>query len=223
VIPAEWRRGPFPPASKTGDEVMSQTVLLVDDDPLILEALKRVLRKEPYGIVTAASAEEAAHLLEEREVDLIVCDEEMPGMSGTEFLARVARERPQVIRIILTGHPSLPAALRAINEGKVYQFVTKPCNEIELAILLRHALGQKALIDKSRALLDVAREQATLIDETRIMRRLRERPASPPSAAIQGHDEPSGEQVLLQEMDEAVRKGRDLLASYRSCRELYAD
>ena len=66
-------------------------------------------------------------------------------MSGTEFLARVARDYPDVVGIMLTGHPTLPAALRAINEGNVYQFFTKPCNEIDLAMTIRRALEQRRI------------------------------------------------------------------------------
>ena len=100
---------------------MSHTVLLVDDEPNVLDGLTRVLRKEPYEILTANSAEEAATLLEDRSVDLIVSDEEMPGMSGTEFLARVAEQYPDTVRIVLTGNPTLPAALRCQRAGKTGQ------------------------------------------------------------------------------------------------------
>ena len=163
---------------------MNHTVLLVDDEPSVLTGLSRVLRKEPYEILTAGSAVEAAGLLEDNTVDLIVSDEQMPGMSGTEFLARVARDYPDIVRIILTGHPTLPAALRAINEGKVYQFFTKPCNEIDLAITIRRALEQKDLLVKSRELLEVTKRQSALIEEARILRRLRDLPRSDRSALL---------------------------------------
>jgi DNA-binding NtrC family response regulator len=152
---------------------MTHTVLLIDDEPNVLSGLKRVLHKEPYTILTAATAEEAAQILAAQSVDLLVCDEEMPGMSGTEFLSRVAQQYPDTVRIVLTGHPSLPAALRAINEGKVYHFFTKPCNEIELAIAIRQALQEKDLLAKSHELPEATEPQSVLIDEARLMRRLR--------------------------------------------------
>lgn len=152
---------------------MGHTVLLVDDEPEVLRGLTRVLRKEPYQIVTASTAEEAARLLQNQRIDLIVTDEEMPGMSGTEFLARVARDYADTVRIVLTGRPTLPAALRAINEGKVYQFFTKPCNEIDLAITIRRALEQKELLVRSHELLEVAKRQSALIEEAQTLRRLR--------------------------------------------------
>jgi len=151
---------------------MIHTVLLVDDDPAVLDGLARALHREPYRILRAGSADEAARVLSSEPVDLIVCDEQMPGMSGSEFLARVAREHPQVMRIMLTGNPSLPAALRAINEGRVYHFFTKPCNEIDLALTIREALELKDRASKT-APVDDTSAQPGLADQARIARRLR--------------------------------------------------
>ncbi|MFQ5462353.1 MAG: response regulator [Phycisphaerae bacterium] len=190
---------------------MSHTVLLVDDEPNVLKALTRVLRKEAYRILTADSAEQAAERLQDQYVDLIVSDEEMPGMSGTEFLARVAEQYPDTVRIVLTGHPTLPAALRAINQGKVYQFLTKPCNEIDLAITIRRALQQKDLLAKSRDLLEVTQRQSVLIDEARMVRRLRSATHKDRSKAIAKGDQPMDPWELLEEMNEAVRVGKALL------------
>ena len=195
---------------------MNHTVLLVDDEPNVLDGLTRVLRKEPYKILTANSAEEAARLLQDNNVDLIVSDEEMPGMSGTEFLGTVAQDYPDTVRIVLTGHPTLPAALRAINEGKVYQFFTKPCNEIDLAITMRRALEQKDLLAKSRDLLEVTKRQSALIDEARLTRRLRDASRKERSEAVAKEDEPADPRELLSQIDEEVRRGKELLRDVRS-------
>ena len=190
---------------------MTHTVLLVDDEPNVLKGLTRLLRKEPYEIHTANSAVEAAELLENNGVDLIVSDEEMPGMSGTEFLAGVAREYPDIVRIVLTGHPTLPAALRAINEGQVYQFFTKPCNEIDLAITIRRALEQKDLQAKSRELLEVTKRQSALIEEARMVRRLREVPGRDRSAFVAKGKQPVNQRELLEEIDAEIHRGKDVL------------
>ena len=92
----------------------------MDDEPRVLTGLTRVLHKESYAILTANSAEEAAELLEDNTVDLIVSDEQMPGMSGTEFLARVARDYPEIMLIVLNVPPSLSSALRALTQGGAY-------------------------------------------------------------------------------------------------------
>lgn len=202
---------------------MQHTLLLVDDEPKVLSALQRLLRDEPYEILTAGNAEEAADVLANATVDLIVCDEEMPGMPGSEFLASVARDYPDVVRIVLTGHPTLPAALRAINEGRIYQFFTKPCNEIDLAIAIRRALEQKDLLEKSRDLLEVTKRQSILIDEARMVRRLRGAPREERARAAAKGEAPMERQELLQEIDEAVQKGRELLSAVKNDQGHYAD
>ena len=123
---------------------MNHTVLLVDDDPNILHGLARVLRNQPYELYTARSADEAMALLKAWNVDVIVSDEQMPGISGSDLLAWVAENYPDVMRIVLTGHATAETAIRAINEGDVYHFFTKPCDEVELALTIRKALEQKA-------------------------------------------------------------------------------
>jgi two-component system probable response regulator PhcQ len=198
---------------------MRHTVLLVDDEPIVLVVLKRVLRDEPYEILTAGNAEEAAYVLGGAPVDLIVCDEEMPGMLGSEFLANVARDYPDTVRIMLTGHPTLPAALRAINEGRIYQFFTKPCNEIDLAIAMRHALVQKDLMVKSRELLEVTKRQFVLIDEARVLRRLRDLPHKGRTESLAKERPLTDPREFVEEMDREVTKGRALLASLRNATE----
>jgi DNA-binding NtrC family response regulator len=195
---------------------IADTVLLVDDEPKVLSGLRRVLQDEAYEILTAGNAEEAASVLRSASVDLILCDEEMPGMPGTECLTGVAREYPDMVRIVLTGHPTLPSALRAINEGQVYQFLTKPCNETDLAITMRRALEQKDLAAKSRDLLDVARSQSVLIDKARVLRRLRDLPCDERVETVAQGPAGMGQQELLEEIDREVTRGRVLLADVRN-------
>jgi len=122
---------------------MAHTVLFVDDDPGILQAFVRRLRKEPYEILTAAAAEEALAVLARREAEVIVSDWRMPGMNGTELLTKVAELYPCCIRIMLTGEPSVAVAMAAINSGEVYRFLTKPYDVDALAAIIRDALRQR--------------------------------------------------------------------------------
>lgn len=128
---------------------MRPTVLLVDDEANVTAALKRRMRKEPYDVLTASSAKEAISLLERRPIDLVITDEQMPGMCGSELVALIAQRFPGTIRMILTGHASLDAAIRAINEGSIYRFFVKPCNEVDLLYSVRHALQQKHLNEEN--------------------------------------------------------------------------
>jgi two-component system, probable response regulator PhcQ len=144
---------------------MAYTILFVDDEPLVTEALKRALRKEPYRVLSAQSAAQGMEILARQPVDVVISDEMMPGMPGSEFLALVCRDYPDTVRIILTGHANLKSAIRAINEGQVYRFLTKPCNELELIVTLRQALQHKELMAKSRRLLQAVKHQHSILED----------------------------------------------------------
>jgi len=139
---------------------MQHTVLIVDDQPAIRNVLEDALSHEPYDILYAASAEDALGILTRHQVDVVISDELMPGMSGSEFLAVVRRKYPDTIRIILTGHASLESAIRAINEGEIYRFLTKPCNVLDLSVTIRHALQQKDLMKENERLLQIVKQQS---------------------------------------------------------------
>ena len=139
------------------------TILLVDDEPNITDALKRALRREPYEFLTATSGTAALQLLERLQVDVVVSDEQMPGMSGSEFLTIVRKQFPDTIRMILSGQASLEAAVRAINEGEVYRFFLKPCNPTDLIFTIQQALAHKRLEEQSRRLLREYQRQAAVL------------------------------------------------------------
>jgi two-component system probable response regulator PhcQ len=143
---------------------MQHKILIVDDEPIITDLLKDALSKEPYGILSASSAEEAFPILDQEKLDVVISDEKMPGMSGSEFLAVVRKKHPDTIRMILTGHASLDSAIRAINEGEVYRFFTKPCNVFDLAMTIRQAIKLNDLMKESRRLLKIAKRQSVLIE-----------------------------------------------------------
>jgi two-component system, probable response regulator PhcQ len=138
---------------------MKPIVLLIDDDDNVLYGLVRTLRKQPYQVLTAKSGEEAMLILKGREVDVIVVDEVMPGISGGDLLAWVAESMPDTIRIVLTGNATTSSAIRAINEGQVYHFFTKPCDEVQLAIVISKAIEHRALLTENRRLLALNRQQ----------------------------------------------------------------
>ena len=144
---------------------MQHKILIVDDEPTITDTLKGVLSHEPYGILCAGSAEEALPILAREQVDVVISDEKMPGMSGSEFLSLVRQKYPGTIRVILTGHASLESAIRAINEGEIYRFFTKPFNVFDLTITIRQALQQRELKKESQRLLRMVKRQSTFIEE----------------------------------------------------------
>ena len=129
---------PWPPARGPGP-----VVLFVDDEPEILSALRRCFRHEPVIVFTAGGATEALDWLEKTAVDLVVADECMPGMAGTDFL-RVARERsPRTTRAILTGHPS-PAIVRSGLEAGADALLYKPWDDQSLRETVQRMLQKRA-------------------------------------------------------------------------------
>jgi two-component system, probable response regulator PhcQ len=129
---------------------MPDTVLFVDDVPSVTAALKRRLRGEPFRILEASSAARALEILGTDHVDIVVSDEAMPGMTGSELCARIFADHPGVLCMILTGHPTVDAAMRAINDGRVYRFLTKPCDPSDLASVIRQALEERAVLAEQR-------------------------------------------------------------------------
>ena len=116
-----------------------QTLLLVDDDVNVLSSLHRLFRRDGYQILTAVAPSEAFELLALHEVQVILCDQRMPVMSGTEFLSKVKDMYPDTIRIILSGYTGLEAVLDSINRGAIYRFYTKPWDDTQLRDNIRLA------------------------------------------------------------------------------------
>jgi diguanylate cyclase (GGDEF)-like protein/PAS domain S-box-containing protein len=114
------------------DDSKVQTILVVDDDVDTLSALHRLLRRDNYRVLTAATPDEAFELLALYRVQVVMCDQRMPAMSGTEFLSKVKEMYPDTMRIILSGHTGVQTVLDSINRGSIYKFYTKPWNDAEL-------------------------------------------------------------------------------------------
>ena len=128
------------------------TVLCVDDEENILHSLKRLLRKEGYRLLTATSGEEGLRLLQGNDVHLVISDQRMPEMSGTEFLSIVKEHYPDAIRIVLTGYTDVDSITESINKGHIYKFFLKPWNDQSLQLEIRQAIDQYELIETNKAL-----------------------------------------------------------------------
>jgi diguanylate cyclase (GGDEF)-like protein/PAS domain S-box-containing protein len=140
-------RAPVAPAPDDGDH---QSLLIVDDDVNVLSSLHRLFRRDNYRILTAVSPAEGFELLALHTVQVIVCDQRMPGMSGTEFLSKVKEMYPETIRIILSGYTGLEAVLDAINRGAIYRFYTKPWDDVQLRDNIRLAFHHYWLANAPR-------------------------------------------------------------------------
>jgi diguanylate cyclase (GGDEF)-like protein len=116
------------------------TLLLVDDDVKVLSALKRLLSTNGYRILMATDTEEAFELLARNRIGLVVADHYMPGMNGTEFLARIRSLHPGCVRIALTGSANLDIVMDAVNQGAIFKFITKPWQDVQLRETVHEAL-----------------------------------------------------------------------------------
>lgn len=118
---------------------MKRVLLIVDDEDNVRKSLIRALRREQYEIHSACGGAEALELLETLPVGVIISDQRMPGMSGSEFLS-IAKERfPDTVRIILSGYTELRSITDAINDGAIYKFLTKPWDDKLLAANIQDA------------------------------------------------------------------------------------
>lgn len=116
------------------------TLLLVDDEPNVLRSLNRLLRRDGYRVFTAETADEAFEILAQHHVHVIISDQRMRNMNGTELLNHVKSMYPNIIRIVLSGYMDLESVTAAINQGQIYKFLTKPWDDKELREVVRNAV-----------------------------------------------------------------------------------
>ncbi|AFJ58908.1 MAG: two-component system response regulator [Pseudomonadales bacterium RIFCSPLOWO2_12_60_38] len=120
-------------------------VLLVDDEESILNSLRRLLRGQPYDVVLATSGAQALEIMATRPIDLVMSDARMPGMDGATLLAEVHRLYPATSRILLTGYADLTTIIKAINDGQIHRYISKPWNDEELQLVLQQTLEHQRL------------------------------------------------------------------------------
>lgn len=143
------------------------TILVLDDEAHIANAMARVIARipdawldEPCRVVKCDDPMQALVLLEEQAFNVVISDLRMPGMDGLSFLTQVRDFQPEAKRIMISGQGDLPAVLASVNEVKVFRFVTKPWNDLEL---------QSAVIDALQAGKE-ERENRELADQVRVQR-----------------------------------------------------
>ena len=139
------------------------TILIVDDEKNIITSMTRALMNDNYRIIGALSGEEGLSMLKDYEIDLIISDQQMPGMSGLEFLKQVQIDYPNILTIMLTAHSDVKIVMEAINEAGVYKFILKPWNVDDLRLTVRRALEMRHLVMERDMLIHrVKKRDATL-------------------------------------------------------------
>ena len=135
-------------------------ILCVDDERNVLKSLERVFLDEEYEIVTASSGNEGLGLLEnDSDFAVIITDQRMPEMTGTEFLTLARKVAPDAVRILLTGYSDLLATIDAINKGGASRYITKPWSDKDLLQAVRESVKHYGLLLENRRLTELVNRQ----------------------------------------------------------------
>jgi two-component system response regulator HupR/HoxA len=137
-------------------DLRSFPILVVDDEPDILRSFELSYGDE-FNVVTAESGPRGLDVLKSEDVSVIVSDQRMPGMDGSEFLERSMNVRPNAVRIVLTGYTDIDALVRAVNRSRIYRYLSKPWDDEEMRTALTRAVE----------LFQLTRENARLVEELR--------------------------------------------------------
>lgn len=130
-------------------------ILFVDDEVLVLNALKRALRNDGHVVFFTDDPETAFRIVVDERIDIVVSDQSMPNMTGTEFLGILSRLHESVLRVMLTGQADRETALAAVNEGRIHRFLEKPWDNDKLRVVLKQ-LAAEVHIAKNRARAETA-------------------------------------------------------------------
>ncbi len=140
-------------------------MLCVDDEPNVLKALKRVFRGSNYQVSLAESGFKGLEILAQGGIDIIISDMRMPQMDGAEFLAKAARQWPEVMRILLTGYADIESTIAAVNQGKIYSYCSKPWEDEELKTLIHKAVEEKRMREERVQLFEIIHQQNAQLTE----------------------------------------------------------
>ena len=136
------------------------SILLVDDEQNILKSLGRLFRNENYELLFAESGEQGLEILEKRDVNLVVTDQRMPGIKGTELLKIVKERWPHIMRVVLSGYAEVESLLSAINEGEAYRFITKPWDDEAFKKLVAKCIEEGKILKGFMGLVEKLRKAA---------------------------------------------------------------
>ncbi len=157
-------------------------LLLVDDDPDVLATLRRNFRRK-YTTLTASGGAQAIEIIDTESVDLIICDQRMPDITGDQVLQYAYQQKPEAIRILLTGYTDMDSLVKCINDARIYKYVSKPWEPESLQLTVQRALES---LDLKRQLDSAHQQLATAYKDTVVML----------CTAAEGKDEDTGSHLF---------------------------
>jgi DNA-binding NtrC family response regulator len=143
---------------------MEHTILVVDDEPANLRMIERALRKR-FKIIQASSAEQALRILEKQTVSLILTDQRMPGLSGTELLRQSRAQHPDAVRMVVTAQSDPATFIEAIRSAGAVRVITKPWDPDKLIEIVSQALEKLEVMMETRQSLSQLREANLALDK----------------------------------------------------------
>ena len=140
---------------------MNPTILIVDDEQHILNSINRTLRHD-YNVILSLDGKSALQVLREQEVSVILADQRMPGLTGSEFFREAIKIQPDTTRVLITGYSDIEAVVQAVNDGQIYYYIEKPWEPEDLILIMTRAVERYQLIKENKVLLhelEVANQQ----------------------------------------------------------------
>ncbi|MFN3580627.1 MAG: response regulator [Pseudomonas sp.] len=139
-------------------------IQIVDDEPNVLNSLRRVLRSDQWQLECCSNPHEALEALQHDEYAVIISDYQMPGLDGVTYLRFARQRQPDAVRMVLTGQHDREAMLRAINQAEIHRFLLKPWDDYELRTAVQSAAALYGVRQENRRLLEQVRRQQQSLD-----------------------------------------------------------
>src|SRR5437867_1007373 len=194
---------------------MAESILIVDDEPSILNSLSSILEDEGYQVAVAKAGPEALKLISTDSPDLVLLDIWMPEMDGLDTLKRAREQAPRLLVVMMSGHGSIETAVKAIKLG-AYDYIEKPLSLENVTLRVTHALDQYRLEQENRTLRTTVQRKFELVGQSPAMQQLRQliETAGPTNSRVLiGGENGTGKELVARAIHlQGARAGRPFVA-----------